>query len=256
MSLFEHGIHRLGSKVQKLGLALEQPGRLKRKLLRTGLDEEVMQLAARPYVRAEAVKTILDVGANQGQFARTALHAFPAAKVFCFEPLPSTQLALRRLGAEYDGRVEIEPCALGDSEGLIDFNVTTFSPSSSILPLEQQEAVRMDLESITKVPIRRLSAWAAGKTLPPELVVKLDVQGYEATVLRGGVDVLRVARIVIAETCFAPLYKGQASLGELCGILEPLGFSYREAFGVIRDASSGLPLWQDSVFVRSGEAPA
>ena len=82
--------------------------------------------------------------------------------------------------------------------------------------------------------------------------MKLDVQGYEASVLRGGIDLLKRTRIVIAETTFTPLYKGQTSLGDLCAIMEPLGFRYREAFGVVRDTGSGEPLWQDSVFVANG----
>jgi FkbM family methyltransferase len=247
---------RLGSRLQSFGRALEQPGRLRRKLTGEHVDEEVMTLAARPYLRAASVRTVLDVGANHGQFARTALRAFPIAKIFCFEPLPSAHGALLALAAQSGDRIELEPVALGEENGQIEFNVTSFSPSSSALPLDTPIAAlgsQIELASTTKVPVRTLADWAASKTLVSDIVIKLDVQGYEASVLRGAGDFLRQARVIVAETIFAPLYKGQASLGELCALLEPFRFRYREAFGVIRDPLSGEPLWQDSVFVRAEE---
>ena len=121
--LWDHNLNRLGARFQSLGRALEQPGRLRRKLTGVRLDEDVMGFAARAYVRAGDVRTVLDVGANEGQFARTALQAFPAAKIFCFEPLPAAQGALHALAGGHPGRLEVEPFALGDSDGHVDFNV-------------------------------------------------------------------------------------------------------------------------------------
>jgi FkbM family methyltransferase len=250
MAFWEDGARRFGQRLQGLGRAIEEPGRLRRRLARAHLDEELMALASRPYVHSDDVRTLLDVGANEGQFARTALQAFPRARVHCFEPLPSVQETLGVLAAASAGRLSVEPIALGDKNGEIAFNVTSFSPSSSALPLASNSMVKMDLAEATRVPARRLDDWALGRELEGDIVLKLDVQGYEGSVLRGAVNFLSRARIVIAETCFTPLYEGQATLGELCGILEPLGFRYREAFGVIREPRAGEPLWQDSVFVR------
>ena len=110
------------------------------------------------------------------------------------------------------------------------------------------------MASTVDVPIRRLTDWAAEKVLDETIVLKLDVQGYEASVLRGAQGFLSRVSAVIAETTFAPIYKGQASLGELCSILEPAGLRYRESLGIIRDGVSGEPLWQDSIFVRDSDA--
>ena len=254
MSGWNERRRQLGTRLQSLGRALEDPGRLWRKLTGVHIDEEIARLASRPYLRADSVRTVLDVGANEGQFARTALHAFAGAKVICFEPLPSVQAALRTLAADSDGRVELQPFALGDREGQTEFHISSFSPSSSVLPLDQPIAALGDQIKMTatvQVSLRRLADWAASRSIADEIIIKLDVQGYEASVLRGAGDFLARPRLVIAETTFAPIYAGQASLGELCAILEPHGLKYREAFGVIRDGTTGEPLWQDSVFVRS-----
>lgn len=39
-------------------------------------------------LRNLSIKTIIDVGANEGQFARKILRFFPDADIYCFEPLP------------------------------------------------------------------------------------------------------------------------------------------------------------------------
>jgi FkbM family methyltransferase len=254
MSAMQERRRRLGLRLQSLGRAIEQPGRLQRKVTGVHIDEDVAQLASRPYLRAHALRTVLDVGANEGQFARTALLAFPAARIICFEPLPSLQAILGRLAADSLGRVVVESCALGDRDGTIEFHVSSFSPSSSVLPLDRPDpvlAAQIRQASTVNVPIQRLRDWASSRSNERPLLIKLDVQGYEANVLRGAGDFLTQADVVIAETTFAPIYQGQATLGELCAILEPHGLRYREAFGVIRDAGTAEPLWQDSVFVRT-----
>jgi FkbM family methyltransferase len=246
-------LHSLGSRLEGLGRVLGQPGRLRRKLTGAHLDEEFLALAQRPYLHGGAIRTVLDVGANEGQFARTALVAFPAAKIHCFEPLPGAHQPLRELGVQSAGRVELEPWALGDHEGQVQFHVNAFSPSSSVLALDQDVSAlgsQVRVASTVEVPVRRLTDWAAPKSLETAVLLKLDVQGYEASVLRGAQGFLERIFAVVAETTFAPIYKGQATLGDLCSILEPVGLRYREAFGVIRDPTSGEPLWQDSVFVR------
>jgi FkbM family methyltransferase len=81
--------------------------------------------------------------------------------IFSFEPLPAAQAALRALAKHQGDRRQVEPFALGDSDGHVDFNVTAFSPSSSILPVEPGGAVPIEVAQKTRVPIRRLSAGAA-----------------------------------------------------------------------------------------------
>src|SRR5258706_14772622 len=41
-----------------------------------------------PWLQRQGFRTIVDVGANEGQFAHLARMAFPQAALHCFEPLP------------------------------------------------------------------------------------------------------------------------------------------------------------------------
>ena len=47
-------------------------------------------------------RTILDIGANVGAFAQRANQKWPAAKIYCFEPMPTDCLKFPRLLARLE----------------------------------------------------------------------------------------------------------------------------------------------------------
>jgi hypothetical protein len=57
-------------------------------LRRRGIDYEHYRNLRRPWLLDAGIKTILDIGANTGQFARLAHEVFPGASIYSFEPLP------------------------------------------------------------------------------------------------------------------------------------------------------------------------
>ncbi|RKZ93469.1 MAG: hypothetical protein DRR19_01095 [Candidatus Parabeggiatoa sp. nov. 1] len=81
-------------------------------------------------------QTVIDVGANVGQFAVASAKLFPEVSVHSFEPLPDCVAQLRKNIKRLDN-VKIYPFALGDSEGQVEFHVNQYSHSSSILPLAE-----------------------------------------------------------------------------------------------------------------------
>ena len=60
-----------------------------------------------------SVSTFFDVGANVGQTTREALRRFPSARVYAFEPHPTS---FRELAAIKDDRLSAHQLALGDTE--------------------------------------------------------------------------------------------------------------------------------------------
>jgi len=79
-------------------------------------------------------KTIVDVGANIGQFAVACAKIFPGVAVHSFEPLPHCLKQLDRNAARLGG-VRIYPVALGEQAGEATIHVNSHSHSSSILSL-------------------------------------------------------------------------------------------------------------------------
>ena len=80
--------------------------------------------------------SILDVGANDGGFAKTAVRRFPTTPMHCFEPLPGPAEALRRwASASGLSQIAVHEVALSDREGEAEIiEHVDHSPSSSLLP--------------------------------------------------------------------------------------------------------------------------
>ncbi|OAD23264.1 methyltransferase, FkbM family [Candidatus Thiomargarita nelsonii] len=63
-------------------------------------------------------------------------------------------------------------------------------------------------------------------TLEPPVLLKLDVQGYESTTLRGGRDTLKRVDYVILEASFKPMYEGEMLFMDIVRLMEEYGFQF------------------------------
>jgi FkbM family methyltransferase len=122
--------------------------------------------------------------------------------------------------------------ALGDVDGKLPMyhhvkqsNTSSFLRTTSacehIYPLSIQQD-RVEVKIATMDAFLR----ASSVQIEPDLLVKLDVQGYEDRVIRGGRQTLEKARACIVEVSFVSLYQGQASFGGVFHLLDSIGFSY------------------------------
>ena len=133
-------------------------------------------------------KTVIDVGANVGQFAVASSKIFPDSRVYSFEPNPPCAIQLKKNVTEL-GNVKVYELALGETAGEIEFHVNSHSHSSSILPLASShlEAFPDAREnSLIRVKVSTLDKVFEDIELQHPALLKLDVQGYELQVLLGG----------------------------------------------------------------------
>ena len=205
------------------------------------------------YLRELSVRTVLDIGANAGQFARKTRALLPNATIHSFEPLPEPCEELRRWAAR-DKSMFIHSLALGDAEGEAEIHRNSFSPSSSFLPVTQIHTQSFPGTGSTKslrVPIARLDYWATTWDLSDPILIKLDVQGYEDRVLRGGEKTLKRASALIVEMSFRELYEGQLLFDEIYPLIRHLGYSSAGIDEVVSHRESGATLQADFVFLRT-----
>lgn len=142
--------------------------------------------------------------------------------------------------------------ALSDSEGEMDFHRNEFSPSSSVLPmadLHNQNYPFTANESLVHVKSARLDSIVGDLKTEDNLLVKINVQGFEDKVIAGGRNTLKQAKILILETSFQPLYVGQALFEDIYDSLEG-DFRYMGALGQARNKIDGSVLQEDSIFVK------
>lgn len=184
-----------------------------------------------PAFERHVFSTVIDVGANKGQFAVFARRRWPLARLICFEPLPGPRA---RLNAVTGGRAEIHACALGEAEGEAMMHVASRVDSSSLLPLgdRQKRLFSMDEIGQVTVPVRRLDAMIAPEDLDRPALLKIDVQGLEYETLKGAVGLLNYVDAVYVETSFVELYAGQKMAGDVAALLESARFTETGRFNV------------------------
>ena len=170
-------------------------------------------------------RTIIDAGANVGQFARASSEFYPEAMIYSIEPLPT---AATRFRANLSDRpsVHLFETAIGSRDGTIQFFPNRDSQASSALLLNSRSrpAHRCQLAPID-VPVCRLDRLLEGKTLEAPILFKLDLQGYELEALRGANAILSQCEYVVVETVFEDCYEGGPLFEELNDYLH--GFGYR-----------------------------
>jgi FkbM family methyltransferase len=196
------------------------------------------------------------VGANRGQFARYAAALFPRARIYSFEPLPGPFAELKAW-AERQTRTRVTALnvALGDTEGKADmFEHLEHSPSSSLLQATNltgqlypftrtKRAVTVELSTLDRV------FNSDADTLEREILVKMDVQGFEARVIRGGRNILSKARACLLEVNMDRLYDHQATFDEIFSLLSGCGYSYAGNLHQTH-ARDGHIIYLDALFTR------
>ena len=208
----------------------------------------------RDWLRSLPVRTVLDIGANTGQFAAEIRDLLPEAFIYSFEPLRDAhaELVARMKG---DGRFRAFNVALGDEDSRSVIHRSDFSPSSSMRPmLELHTAAWPHTAGVAaeEVEVRRLDS--LGIEPEPELLVKIDVQGFEDKVIEGGRATIARASYVVTEVSFGSLYEGQPLFEDIYRLLGGMGFGYRGSLWQLPDPRDGRPLQADAFFVRGGGA--
>jgi FkbM family methyltransferase len=213
-------------KVTRLIEVAGTPGGLRALLLRRPRSLSAFRLTRGIANEGLSFGTVIDVGANIGQFSRAALATWPGADVIAFEALPEAASLLRGyLGAF--GNFELHEVALGRADGAIQFHPHTYSPSSSLLPIAKEAQDRYswaDERPAIEVQLCRLDGLLAGRPLRRPVLAKLDVQGYELEVLAGAEETLRRTDALLIEASFLRFYEGQPLFGEIHATLEKGGW--------------------------------
>jgi FkbM family methyltransferase len=128
-------------------------------------------------------KGFVDVGAHIGSIVSDVIRHNPSIKLYAIEPIAAKADNLRRKFPS----IELHNCALGESDGETPFFVNTKqSGYSSLL-----KPVNTEATIVVTVSVRRLDTLISSNDID---VVKIDVEGAELGVLRGG-------DILIARSC-------------------------------------------------------
>ncbi len=237
-----HSWRRLRKLVQLL------PDPLFRRGLRHGVGAAIEHRAILAPLR---VASVVDVGANRGQFALLALSLFPDAHVHAFEPTPKP---LHRLCAWAAGetRLSVHRLALGSEAGEVLMHLSLSDDNSSLKqPTDRQltEHPSTPMVGSMMVPLARLDRVLSPAEMPRPCLLKIDVQGHELEVLRGCGALLDQIDHVLVECSYVELYKDQALGDQLAAHLTDRGF-VQAGISHMSHGSDGTLLQADLLFSR------
>ncbi len=215
------------------------------------------ELAKWRFLKNYAPRTVLDIGANIGQFARLTRELLPTTRIISFEPLSACFQTLSQAQAEL-APIDVYPFALGETDTQQLMHRNEFSPSSSLLPMESLHKEEMPRTAVTtseEIQIRRLDGLAEELRLEGPLFIKIDVQGYTEPVLRGGEQVIRRAKAIVAEVSLQPLYRGETTFEQAYQLLTGWGFVYRGNIDQWQSERDGRILQCDCLFENTNDVP-
>ena len=214
-------------------------------------DEENLQ-GEYPWLKNLNFKTILDIGANEGQFADKMHSLFPETMIYSFEPIPE---AFDQLEKNFKDIEQIKGfnLALGDAAGEITFNKNESTASSSFLEMTDTHTESFDFAVKTSpitVKVETLDNVMSREKTDLPMLIKIDVQGFEEKVIKGGMDTIRMADMVICEVSFTELYKGQLLFDDTYQLFKNMGFSYAGSIEQLRSPDTNRILQADAIFIK------
>jgi len=218
--------------------------------------------------RPELAFSLVEVGARpvgEVEPFYELLDAFPASQLLAFEPdEPLCQVLQQKAGAR---RIRYVASALGERRERRKFHVTRHLMCSSLYPPDPRYIEFFNaldpqiLDRVIEIDTIDLDSVLVEHAVPPVDFIKIDVQGAELDVFRGGLRALETVLLIISEVEFSPTYLGQPLFGDvdrflrehgivfhkfggLCGrMMKPMGIADRPSFAIQH-------LWSDAAFVR------
>ena len=205
-------------------------------------------------MRRPLFDTVLDVGANEGQYGDEIRSAGFKGRIISFEPNPDAFEKLQNVSRN-DAKWECQNIALGDSEATTSLHVAKNNVFSSMLrPTSWVQSLDSgaSTEDTRTVQVRRLEDLVGQMQLGTGGVwLKIDTQGYELPVLHGCGRFLDIVRFVQLELSLRPIYDAQPPIEKVIELMRARGFVLVDlirGFGT----ESGTLIEIDGIFTRSG----
>ena len=185
---------------------------------------------------------IIDVGAHIGDWSRMARRIFPNPPIFMLDANPENELSLLHAAGELGGKHSIH-CLGAEAKNTVTFY--QLSTGSSVLP----ELTGITANSI-EIPMTTLDTVLQTENLAAPLLLKLDVQGFELEVLRGGRKTMEQAELILLELATLPYNEGAPLFAEVIAFMDQAGFAVYDFGGQFRRQSDQALFQIDVLFAR------
>jgi len=196
-----------------------------------------------------ACEHVVDIGANRGQFALVARSCFPSARIDSFEPLNGPAEKYLQVFSG-DKSTHLHHYAVGAKTSEMTIHISNRDDSSSLLPIgKMQSTIFPNTEEIatTTVHVTTLDKILAEADFRSNALLKIDVQGYEMTTLKGCANLLHRFKHAYVECSFVEMYEGQSLASDVIQFLAEHKFKIAGVYNMHFD-ETGLAIQADFMF--------
>jgi FkbM family methyltransferase len=210
-------------------------------------------------ISSEGVNTVLDVGANRGQFLLACITCLEIDTYHAFEPLPSAFRTLSKVASLLStiSNLRLHQTVLSDCSRDLSFYITHKSDCSSYMrpkvnsfsSAKQLGCRKGDVLKLTSLSLNDFNLNLSENAC---VLLKLDIQGSELDVLRGATLLLtnKSLKWIYCEVSELEHYEHQCLFGDVIHFLRNYNFLLCSLCNSNR-TNSGKLLYADALFVRS-----
>ncbi len=195
------------------------------------------------------LRTIIDIGANKGQFALACRERAPCARIISFEPLIAPAKIFKALFIN-DAKVHLNEVAIGSQIQRSFIHVSAHDDSSSLLPIGSNQVTLYpgtQAKYSIEIDVAPLSSYLRPGDIESPAMLKLDVQGFEMEALKGCESIIKKFDYIYCECSFIELYSGQKLAYEIIDWLHRRQFNLIGIFNANYDAK-GQAIQADFLF--------
>ena len=177
-------------------------------------------------------KRALDIGAHVGDFTKELYYQFPECQIVMIEANKNCEPHLRLLGKPY------EIVALSDKNGTAELHIEDNNPIGTGSSLYKENTNWYKEGKTQTVITKRLDDCNYFDGAPIDFI-KLDVQGSELDIIKGGVNTIKNTTFVLAEVSLVQYNEGAPLIDKVVDEMLGLGFyiadiiEYHQVNGII-----------------------
>jgi FkbM family methyltransferase len=186
--------------------------------------------------------SILDIGANVGQFYTEIKNIFPNSYYYLIEGSESCEVVLKTLNVDYS------ICLLSDTEKEVNFYIRKNEPRCTGNSIYRENTSFYDDDQIIieKKQTKTLSNLLNNQTFD---LIKIDVQGSEIDIINGGLDVIKKAKGILMEISLVEYNQNAPTKEFVYDYMDKLGFTPIEHIGNINHPLTYELIQQDILFL-------
>lgn len=215
----------------------------------TGIKQENYRVKV---LAALEIDLVADVGANVGQYASGLLKKGFKGNILSFEPVSDVYEKLSNRNKLNPKWAIYERCAVGGTNGEVEINVSKNYESSSIQNVLEKSIIAEPLTGFVKkekIKLVKLSDVAELQQYN-KIHLKIDVQGYEESVLDGAMGIFDRVSSIELEISLVPLYEGALLPEVLLSKLKKMGFTPIFFASAFNNNNTGAIMQLDGFFVK------